>query len=122
MGVSHSLIQSVTADYLSFWIAVLSDAYPEGINAEYTSKKNFYTSSYYCAHANIKYNSRIGTENDELAGYITLFHDGKSDGKLGGILYYEKPRLYVMVYKKTPVASTEENNVKILYNNLEIRE
>ena len=108
-GASHSLIQSVTADDLYFWSAALSDAYPEGINVEYTSKKNFYTSSYYYDPVNKKYNSRISTENNELAGYITPYYNGLADGKLGGILYYEKLGLYAMVYAKTPVASNEEN-------------
>ena len=115
-GASHSLIQSVTVDDLYFWSAALSDAYPEGINVEYTSKKNFYTSSYYYDPVNKKYNSRISTENSELAGYITPYHNGQADGKLGGILYYEKLGLYAMVYAKTPVASTEENGGKnIIY-------
>ena len=40
-GASHSLIQSATFDDNYFWTASLSDAYPEGIRVEYTSKKNF---------------------------------------------------------------------------------
>ena len=41
MGTSHSLIQSITANYLYFCSAAISDAYPEGINVEYNSKKIF---------------------------------------------------------------------------------
>ena len=40
-GASHSLIQSATFDANYFWTASLSDAYPQGITVEYTSKKNF---------------------------------------------------------------------------------
>ena len=108
-GASHSLIQSVTTDDLYFWSAALSDAYPEGINVEYTSKKNFYTSNYYYDPINKKYNLRANTEIEYLAGYITPYHNGQADGKLGGILYYEKLGLYVLVYAKTPVSTKEEN-------------
>ena len=38
-GASHSLIQAATYDNNYFWTAALSDAYPEGIRVEYTSKK-----------------------------------------------------------------------------------
>ena len=118
-GSSHSLIQSVTTDDLFFWSAALSDAYPEGIKVEYTSKKTLLTSSYDYDPINKKYNSRLYHENNKLAGYITPYHNGQADGKLGGILYYEKLGLYVMVYAKTPVASTETDGGKnIMYATL----
>ena len=40
-GSSHSLIQSATFDEFYFWTAALGDAYPKGINVEYTSKREF---------------------------------------------------------------------------------
>ena len=40
-SASHSLIQSATYDDDYFWTASLSDAAPEGIRVEWTSKKNF---------------------------------------------------------------------------------
>ena len=40
-GASHSLIQSATFDENYFWSATLSDAYPQGIRVEYTSKREF---------------------------------------------------------------------------------
>jgi hypothetical protein len=40
-GASHSLIQSATYNDNYFLSAALSDAYPCGINVEYTSKKEF---------------------------------------------------------------------------------
>ena len=113
-GASHSLIQSVTFDDYYFWTAALSDAYPEGINVEYTSKREFKQEIYYYDPVN-KIFPRIAVENDTLAGYITPYHDGRADGKLGGILYYEKFKLYVLVYAKTPVNIAEGNNKNIIY-------
>ena len=98
-GASHSLIQSATFDDNYFWTAALSDAYPEGIKVEYTSKKNF-TSEY--DPVNKKYNLRIAEANNVLAGYIKGYKNGRADGKLGGILYFEKYKLYCLVYAKTP--------------------
>ena len=40
-GTSHSLIQSLTFDEYYFWTAALGDGFPEGINIEYTSKRDF---------------------------------------------------------------------------------
>ena len=112
-GASHSLIQSITIDDFYFWTAALSDAYPEGISVEYTSKKDL-TNAY--DPVNKKYNSRRTVKNDQLAGYITPYHNGRADGKLGGITYFEKLGLYVMAYAKTPVASSESNGGKnIIY-------
>ena len=98
-GASHSLIQSATYDENYFWTAALSDAYPEGIKVEYTSKKSF-TSEY--DPVNTKYNSRVTGSTTALAGYIKGYHTGPADGKLGGILYFEKHKLYCLVYAKTP--------------------
>jgi len=113
-GASHSLIQSATFDENYFWTAALSDAYPEGIKVEYTSKKNF-TSDF--DPVNKKYNSRIVGSNTALAGYIKGYHSGPADGKLGGILYFEKFKLYCLVYAKTPNYSddVQKNNTNIIF-------
>ena len=98
-GASHSLIQSATFDNNYFWTAALSDAYPEGIKVEYTSKTKL-TSAF--DPVNQKYNSLMSGSTDQLAGYIKGYHSGPADGKLGGILYFEKYELYCLVYAKTP--------------------
>ena len=93
----------------------LSDAYPEGINVEYTSKRDF--SSYDYDSVNKKYNRRISFSNSELAGYIKGYHTGPADGKLGGILYFEKYELYCLVYAKTPNYSDDptKNNTAVIF-------
>ena len=113
-GASHSLIQSATFDNNYFWTAALSDAYPEGIQVEYTSKKVF-TNEY--DPINKKYNSRFTGKNTELAGYIKGYHTGPADGKLGGILYFENYNLYYLVYAKTPNYSDDasKNGKNIIY-------
>jgi len=112
-GASHSLIQSATFDEYYFWTAALSDAYPEGIKIEYTSKRDF-SSTY--DPINKKYNLRIYQENDNLAGYIKGYHSGPADGKLGGILYFSKFELYCLIYAKTPNYSEDDNKGKnIIY-------
>ena len=111
-GASHSLIQSGTIDDNYFWTASLSDAYPSGIKVEYTSKKEFSSTDY--DPINEKYNSRIASSNDSLAGYIYPYMDGRADGKLGGLLYYENLGLYVLVYAKTPV-NTTTNTDNVIY-------
>ena len=113
-GASHSLIQSATYDENYFWTAALSDAYPEGIKVEYTSKKSF-TSEY--DPVNTKYNSRVTGSTTALAGYIKGYHTGPADGKLGGILYFEKHKLYCLVYAKTPNYSddVEKNGISIIF-------
>ena len=113
-GASHSLIQSATLDQNYFWTAALSDAYPEGIKVEYTSKKDF-TNDY--DPINKKYNSRITGTNSDLAGYIKGYHSGPADGKLGGLLYFEKQSLYCLVYAKTPNYSddTTKNGKTIIF-------
>ena len=112
-GASHSLIQSVTADENYFWTAALSDAYPMGIKVVYTSKTQFSSSN---DPVNKKKNQRIYTENDNLAGSIKGYMNGSADGKLGGLLYFEKYKIYCLVYAKTPVESNDSNNGKnIIY-------
>ena len=113
-GASHSLIQSITFDDYYFWTAALSDAYPEGIKVEYTSKRNYNELSQYYDPINKNY-QRIANENNNLAGYITPYHNGRADGKLGGILYYEKLKLYVLIYAKTPVDTAKNNNENVIY-------
>ena len=99
-GTSHSLILSATFDENYFWTAALGDANPYGIRVEYTSKKEFSNNFYDPIHK--KYNSRIKSFNDALAGYINGYRNGKADGRLGGILYFSELGLYCLVYAKTP--------------------
>jgi hypothetical protein len=106
-GASHSLIQSATFDNNYFWTAALSDAYPEGIKVEYTSKTEL-TSSFDAV--NQKYNSILSGSSDQLAGYIKGYHTGPADGKLGGILYFEKYALYCLVFAKTPNYSDDDSS------------
>ena len=108
-GASHSLIQSITADDNYFWTAALSDAYPKGIKVSYTSKTGFYN---ILDPINNKKNLRIGGENNTLAGNINGYMDGRADGKLGGLMYFEKSKIYCLVYAKTPDPST---NKTIIY-------
>ena len=108
-GASHSLIQSATFDEYYFWTAALSDAYPQGIKVEYTSKRDFYNSY---DPVNKKNNLRVNEENDNLAGSIKGYLNGSADGKLGGILYFAKLGLYCLVYAKTPNYSEDENKGK----------
>ena len=116
-GASHSLIQSATFDNKNhFWTAALSDAYPEGIQVQYTSKRDL--NEYAFDPVNKKYNSRIYSEDNNIAGYIKGYHTGPADGKLGGILYFEKYGLYCLVYAKTPNYSNEtlsKNNTNIIF-------
>ena len=112
-GASHSLIQSATFDDNYFWTASLSDAYPQGITVEYTSKKDFQNN--YDAVAK-KNNVRVYGRNDSLAGTIKGYSIGWADGKLGGLLYFEELELYCMVYAKTPNYSEDDKNGKnIIY-------
>ena len=114
-GASHSLIQSATFDNKKhFWTAALSDAYPEGIKVEYTSKKEF-TNSF--DPVNNKYNTRKSYSTNDLAGYIKGYRTGPADGKLGGILFFEKYDLYCLVYAKTPNYSDDsaKNNKNIIF-------
>ena len=110
---SHSLIQSITFDEYCFWTASLSDAYPFGIKVEYTSKRDF-SNSY--DSKNKKYNLRVYSGNDNLAGNIKGFKNDSADGKLGGILYFENLGLYCLVYAKTLNESEDDKNGKnIIY-------
>ena len=112
-GASHSLIQSVTADNNYFWTAALSDAYPMGIKVTYTSKTQFETTN---DPINKKKNLRKSVANDNLAGKITGYMNGQADGKLGGLLYFEKSGIYCLVYAKTPNKSSDSNDGKnIIY-------
>ena len=105
-GSSHSLVQSATFDDNYFWSAALGDAYPEGIKVEYTSKRELSTEY---DPINKKYNSRINSYNDALAGSIKGYHNGKADGRLGGILYFSELELYCLVYAKTPDEKSGKN-------------
>ena len=107
-GASHSLIQSATFDDNYFWTASLSDAYPEGIRVEYTSKTNF-QNDYDAVFK--KNNIRAFGMNDNLAGFIKGYHYGWADGKLGGILYFEKFELYCLVYAKAKENTKDNENI-----------
>ena len=108
-GSSHSLIQSATFDEYYFWTAALGDAYPQGINVEYTSKSEF-SNDYDPIHK--KYNSRISASDSSLAGSIKGYSKGLADGKLGGILYFAELKLYCLIYAKTP---DEKSGKNIIY-------
>ena len=108
-GSSHSLIQSATFDEYYFWTAALGDAYPQGINVEYTSKTGF-SNDYDLIQK--KYNVRQYSTTSSLAGSIKGYGNGSADGKLGGILYFAKLGLYCLVYAKTP---DEQSGKNIIY-------
>ena len=105
------MIQSATFDKNYFWSASLSDCYPEGIKVQYTSKRYFQNNF---DAVNNKNNIRYYGQNDKLAGTITGYKIGWADGKLGGILYFEKLKLYCLVYAKTPNKSEDEKNGKTI--------
>ena len=112
-GASHSLIQSATFDDNYFWTASLSDYAPQGIKVKYTSKKEFQNN--YDAVAK-KNNLRVNGGNDTLAGTIKGYANGWADGRLGGMLYFDKLELYALIYAKTPNYSEDEkNNKTIIY-------
>ena len=115
-GASHSLIQSVTFDDYYFWSAALSDAYPMGIKVEYTSKREINKDVGNYDSINQKYNLRVYSENNTLAGRIKGYSNGRADGKLGGILYFENLNIYCLIYAKTPNESSDEKDGKnIIY-------
>ena len=116
-GTSHSLIQSGTFDEYYFWTAALGDGNPEGILVAYTSKSDIHNdNNYYYDPINKKYNQRYFGVYKNLAGYIKGDRNGHADGKLGGILYFEKYKLYCLIYAKIPNNSTEDKNGKnIIY-------
>ena len=112
-GASHSLIQSATADENYFWTAALSDGYPMGIKVVYTSKTKFQND---IDKINNKKNLREYEQINNLAGKIVGHNNGIADGKLGGLLYFEKYKIYCLVYAKTPNQSEDNYNGKnIIY-------
>ena len=68
-----------------------------GIRASYTSKTQFYKT----IPINNKKNSRKSGANETLAGPIKGYLNGQTDGKLGGIIYFEKSKILCLVYAKT---------------------
>ena len=66
---------------------------------------------------NKRYNSRVENSRSDLSGYIKGYHKGPADGKLGGILYFDKYKLYCLVYAKTPNYSDDlqKNGTNIIY-------
>ena len=112
-GASHALIQSATFDDNYFWTATLSDAYPQGIRVQYISKRDFQNN--YDAVAK-KNNLRVNGANSDLAGTIKGYSNGWADGRLGGLLYFDKLELYCLIYAKTPNYSKDDkNNKNIIY-------
>ena len=112
-GASHSLIQSVYITDLYFCTASLSDGNPMGIKITYTSLHHFSSTN---DPVNKKNNQRKYVENDNLAGIIKGYMNGTADGKLGGLLYFRKEKIYCLVYAKTPNVSEDSNNGKnIIY-------
>ena len=116
-GTSHSLIQSATFDDYYFLTAALGDGDPEGIRVIYTSKADIINDSvFYYDPINKKYNQRYFREYDNLDWYIKGYRNGRADGKLGGILYFEKYNLYCLIYAKIPNNSNDDKNGKnIIY-------
>ena len=111
-GASHSLIQSVTYNNDYFFTAALSDAYPQGIKVQHTSKKEFY-SSY--DPVNKKKNTRLNGANSTLAGKITGYQNGSADGKLGGLIFFEKLGIFCLVYAKTPNPEGANKGKNVIY-------
>ena len=111
-GASHSLIQSVTYNNDYFFTAALSDAYPQGIKVQHTSKKEFY-SSY--DPVNKKKNTRLNGANSTLAGKITGYQNGSADGKLGGLIFFEKLGIFCLVYAKTPDPEGANKGKNVIY-------
>ena len=112
-GASHALIQSATFDDNYYWTATLSDYAPQGIRVQYTSKRDFQNN--YDAVAK-KNNLRVNGGDNNLAGTIKGYSNGWADGRLGGLLYFDKLELYCLIYAKTPNYSEDEkNNKTIIY-------
>ena len=112
-GASHALIQSATFDDNYFWTATLSDAYPQGIRVQYISKRDF-QNNYDAVEK--KNNLRVNGANSNLAGTIKGYSNGWADGRLGGLLYFDKLELYCLIYAKTPNYSKDDkNNKNIIY-------
>ena len=113
-GSSHSLLQSATFDENYFVTAALSDP---GLDVFYTSKTEFDLDWIFNYDAVAKrYNVRKVILLSKLAGRMTGKGDGSTDARLGGILYFEKLKLYCLVYAKTPNYSNDNrNNTNIIY-------
>ena len=113
-GASHTLIQSVTYDDNYFISAALMDP---GLLVVYVSKTEFDLdwNHYYDSVAK-RYNVRKMLGTSQLVGKMTGTHTGTADARLGGILYFEKLKLYCLVYSKNPNYSNDEkNNTNIIY-------
>ena len=113
-GASHTLIQSVTYDDNYFISAALSDP---GLYVCYVSKTEFDLgwSDHYDSVAK-RYNVRKMIGSSRLVGKMTGSGTGTTDARLGGILYFEKLKLYCLVYSKNPNYSDDaKNNTNIIY-------
>ena len=111
-GASHSLIQSVTYNNDYFFTAALSDAYPQGIKVQHTSKKEFWRDY---DPVNKKKNTRLNGANSTLAGIIKGYGGGSADGKLGGLLFFEKLGIFCLVYAKTPTPEGANKGKNVIY-------
>ena len=113
-GASQSFIQSATFDNNYFLTAALWNNKTQGIEIQYTSKREFDKSF---DSVNKKYNSRVVNISNTLAGYFNVSGNGSINGELGGILYFEKYNLYCLVYAKTPNYSndSEKNGTNIIF-------
>ena len=96
-GSSHSLTQCVTADSRYFWTVSLGDAYPQGLYFSYVSKKNFSST---LDGINKKYRRKY-TSNSNIVSTIKGVPTGRSNGKLGGIMYFKKYDMYAVVFSDT---------------------
>ena len=113
-GASHTLIQSVTYDDNYFISAALSDP---GLLVVYVSKTEFDLdwNHYYDSVAK-RFNVRKMISSSKLVGKMTGSGTGTTDARLGGILYFEKLKLYCLVYSKNPNYSNDsKNNTNIIY-------
>ena len=112
-GTSHSLISSITFDEYDVYTASLTDSNnTEGINILITSKRDFRVTYNDYDPINKKYNYRNWNSIKILPIKIEGNRGGRADGRLGGILYFEKYELYCLVYAKTP---KEQNDKKTIY-------
>ena len=114
MGSFSIFHSSATFDNNYFLTAALWNNKTQGIEVQYTSKREFDKSF---DSVNKKYNSRVVNISDTLAGYFNISGNGSINGELGGILYFEKYNLYCLVYAKTPNYSndSEKNGTNIIF-------
>ena len=113
-GTSHTLIQSATYDDKYYISAALSDP---GLNVVYVSKTEFdLTWNHYYDSVAKRFNVRKMFGSSSLQGKMTGRGGGMTNAHLGGILFFEALKLYVLVYSKNPNYSNDDrNNTNIIY-------